>query len=131
MIKFKGFIAAAVLVLGLSFGAMAETADAPAQKDVAKAELVITDQVNLESIQLDDQRETAKPGDTVIAGWVSEEALSPDDMEAFLTLAHGKRRPSAYAVCPSCTIIGCNKQTQLCSGHCKKKAQLFTCRKRL
>ena len=126
MIKFKGFIAAAVLVLGLSFGAMAETADAPTQKDVAKAELVITDQVNLESIQLDDQTETAQPGDTVTAGWVSEEALSPDDMEAYLTLAHGPRNPKKYPLCPQCRIVSCN--SGVCTGHCRRRLKLLLCR---
>ena len=43
-------------------------------------------------------------------------------------LLHGRRRPSKYTRCPVCTEVHCNKGTGFCTGHCKKKATLFTCR---
>ena len=44
-------------------------------------------------------------------------------------LLHGKRRPSKYSRCPTCTMISLNKQTGTFSGHCKKRSKLFTCRR--
>ena len=44
------------------------------------------------------------------------------------TLLHGKRRPSAYTVCPVCTPITCSTATQSCSGHCKSSRRLFQCK---
>ena len=46
------------------------------------------------------------------------------------TLLHGKRRPAKYSRCNVCTMISCNKNTNLCSGHCKRKGKLFTCRRK-
>ena len=43
-------------------------------------------------------------------------------------LLHGKRRPSKYSQCNVCTVISCNKAAGICSGHCKKRRRLFTCR---
>ena len=45
-------------------------------------------------------------------------------------LLHGKRRPSAYVRCNACTIISCNQDTKICTGHCRKRQSLFTCRTR-
>ena len=44
-------------------------------------------------------------------------------------LLHGKRRRSAYSRCPTCTMITCRGQDGLCSGHCKRRRKLFTCRR--
>ena len=44
-------------------------------------------------------------------------------------LLHGKRRTSDYSPCPTCTMITCRGEGGLCSGHCMKKQQLFTCRR--
>jgi hypothetical protein len=129
MFNIKKFVAAMVLVAGLSFSVMAESSDAPSDVTSVQAEIVSTDQTGSENFQLDDLVETVQPGDTVTAGWVSEEALSPDDMEAFLTLAHGKRRPSKYPLCPNCTIIECGP-SGFCSGHCRRNKQLRICRSR-
>ena len=127
MFNIKKFVAAMVLVAGLSFSVMAESSDAPSDVTSVQAEIVSTDQTGSENFQLDDLVETVQPGDTVTAGWVSEEALSPDDMEAFLTLAHGNRKASEYPVCPRCTIISC--KSGRCTGHCKSQRRLFTCRR--
>ena len=54
-----------------------------------------------------------------VAGWAG----------AARGLLHGKRRPSRYSRCNVCTMISCNKDTGICSGHCKKGKQLFTCRR--
>ena len=45
-------------------------------------------------------------------------------------LLHGKRRPSKYSTCSMCTLISCNKDTKICSGHCKMNRRLFTCHTR-
>ena len=42
-------------------------------------------------------------------------------------LLHGRRRPSRYSRCPECTIVTCDAE-RYCSGHCKKRGRLFTCR---
>jgi hypothetical protein len=125
MFNIKKFVAAMVLVAGLSFSVMAESSDAPSDVTSVQAEIVSTDQTGSENFQLDDLVETVQPGDTVAAGWVSEEALSPDDMEAYLTLAHGSRNPSRYSVCPRCTIVNCKNGK--CTGHCKRRRQLHGC----
>ena len=45
-------------------------------------------------------------------------------------LLHGKRRPEKYSKCSVCTLISCNMDTKICSGHCKRNRRLFTCRTR-
>lgn len=42
-------------------------------------------------------------------------------------LLHGNRRPSRYSVCPVCTLLSCNHETQSCSGHCKRTQKMFRC----
>ena len=54
-----------------------------------------------------------------VAGWAG----------AARGLLHGKRRPSRYSRCNVCTMISCNKDTGICSGHCKRGKRLYTCRR--
>ena len=124
MFNIKKFVAAMVLVAGLSFSVMAESSDAPSDVTSVQAEIVSTDQTGSENFQLDDQIETLQPGDSFIPDWVSEEALSPDDMEAYLTLAalNLNRLPR----CPACSVRRCKGLS--CTGFCKSRGKAFRCR---
>lgn len=44
-------------------------------------------------------------------------------------LLHGRRSPWKYSGCPRCTLVRCSNvgARRVCSGHCKKARQLFSC----
>eukprot|EP00892_Ulva_mutabilis_P008780 jgi/Ulvmu1/6274/UM028_0134.1 len=45
-------------------------------------------------------------------------------------LLHGRRPALLYSVCPTCTLVACSRDSgeTRCSGHCKRRRQLFTYR---
>ena len=43
------------------------------------------------------------------------------------SLLHGPKKPKKYSRCNSCRMVKCNKQTNFCTGHCRKNKQLFFC----
>eukprot|EP00892_Ulva_mutabilis_P011366 jgi/Ulvmu1/8601/UM045_0044.1 len=73
--------------------------------------------------------------DAVVTGFVSAEfealygSSTAGWARATRVLLHGKRRPSRYTVCPTCTLVRCS-DTLVCSGHCKQARRLFTCHTR-
>ena len=42
-------------------------------------------------------------------------------------LLHGVRKPRDYPVCSKCALVSCRSRTK-CSGHCKRKGRLYTCK---
>lgn len=69
--------------------------------------------------------------DAVVTGevlWGYNTAAAGSWAGAARGLLHGKRSPSKYSQCNKCTLISCNKVTRICTGHCKKRRRLFTCR---
>ena len=44
-------------------------------------------------------------------------------------LLHGVRKPRNYPVCSKCALVSCQSRTE-CSGHCKRKGRLYTCKTR-
>ena len=44
-------------------------------------------------------------------------------------LLHGVRKPRNYPVCSKCALVSCRSSTK-CSGHCKRKGRLYTCKTR-
>ena len=68
-------------------------------------------------------------GDAEVTGDAGGEDTAGGWAKSTRALLHGKRRPSKYSRCPTCTLISCNGVTGVCSGHCKRKSKLFTCQR--